>query len=95
MADAVGTTKASGPSLKNVVRVYHSTGGGSTDFDNEKDALAFVSESTEVKSERQPDGSVEKVYSPNSHLFHGARHPDYPSVRVDKFQVVVWPEDEE
>lgn len=86
---------AGGPKLKNVVRVHHSLGGGYTDFDNEKDALAFVSESTDVKNVRQPDGSVEKVYSPNSHLFHGARHPDYPNVRVDKFQTVDWPEDEQ
>lgn len=89
------TTKAKSPRLKEVVRVHHTNAGGYTDFENEKDALKFVEEATSVKEKKEPDGSTTKVYSPNAHLFYGARHPDYPDVRVEKFHTVVFPEDDE
>lgn len=81
--------------LKEVVRVHHTSGGGYTDFDNEEDALAFVNEGTTVRQKKEPDGSVTQVFSPYAHLLHGARHPDYPNVRVEKFSNVVWPDDDE
>lgn len=84
-----------GAKLKDVVRVHHTNGGGFTDFDNERDALDFVNEATTVKVKTNPDGSKENVYSPNAHLFYGAKHPDYPNVRVEKMQHVEFPEDDE
>jgi len=97
MADGATPTASGrkGPRLRKVVRVHHTNGAGYTDFENEKDALDFVNEATTVKTKKEPDGSTSQVFSPNAHLFHGAKHPDYPDARVENVQYVEWPEDEE
>ena len=89
------SSRRKGAKLKEVVRVHHTQGGGHTDFDNENDALDFINEAVAVKEKSNPDGSREKVFSPNAHLFYGAKHPDYPNVRVEKFHHVEFPEDDE
>jgi hypothetical protein len=92
--DTVKQEKASGPKLKDVFRL-HTSNAQTVDFESEDDLLDFVKEASTVKQVKDPDGSTRNVYSVNSHLVHGAAHPDYPNLRVEKVQEVEFPGDDE